>query len=130
MSISGLSRYALSSCVAAAMLSGCGGSQSPIGARAILQNGEMHGVQYSVLHAFKGKAHGYAPQALIAANGRLYGLTDFGGYTKAHRCGSGCGVLFSMAIDGSAYKVLHRFMDALTERAPSGYSQRAVTCTA
>jgi hypothetical protein len=33
MRISGFSRYALSSCVAAAMLAGCGGSQPPIGAR-------------------------------------------------------------------------------------------------
>ena len=32
MSISDLSRYALSTCVAAAMLAGCGGSQPPIGA--------------------------------------------------------------------------------------------------
>ena len=33
MNISVLRRYALSNCVAAAMLSGCGGSQSPIGAQ-------------------------------------------------------------------------------------------------
>jgi hypothetical protein len=30
------SRYALSSCVAAAMLAGCGGSQPPIGAPGLL----------------------------------------------------------------------------------------------
>ncbi len=33
-----LSRYALSSCVAAAMLAGCGGSQPPIGAPAMPQS--------------------------------------------------------------------------------------------
>jgi hypothetical protein len=38
LGVSGLGRYALSSCVAAAMLAGCGGSQPPIGAPgAILQ---------------------------------------------------------------------------------------------
>ena len=35
MSISVLSRYALSSCVAAIILSGCGGSQSSIGASGV-----------------------------------------------------------------------------------------------
>lgn len=101
---------ALSFSTATALLTGCGGTQPPIGAPAVLQNGETHGAQYSVLHAFKDKAHGYAPQAIITANGQLYGLTFFGGYTKAQDCVRGCGVLFSMATDGSAYKVLHRFM--------------------
>ncbi|MGB8965278.1 MAG: choice-of-anchor tandem repeat GloVer-containing protein [Candidatus Cybelea sp.] len=110
MRLSDFGRFALSGCVAAIMLAACGGSQPPIGAPAFLQNGEMDGAQYSVLHAFKDKAFGYAPQAVITANGRLYGLTFFGGYTEAQKCGSGCGVLFSMATDGSAYKVLHRFM--------------------
>jgi uncharacterized repeat protein (TIGR03803 family) len=105
-----LNRFALIVSVAMVVLAGCGGSQPPIVAPAALQSGEMDGAQYSVLHAFKDKANGYAPQDLIAANGRLYGLTFSGGYTKAQQCGSGCGVLFSMAIDGSTYKVLHHFM--------------------
>jgi uncharacterized repeat protein (TIGR03803 family) len=92
-----------------ALLSGCGGSQPPIGAPASIQNGEMDAAQFSVLHAFKDKADGYAPQALIAANGRLYGLTFSGGVRKAPQCADGCGVLFSIAIDGSDYKLLHRF---------------------
>lgn len=94
---------------AAVMLAACGGSQPPIGTPAALQNTEANAAQYSVLHTFKNKTQGYAPQAIITGNGRLYGLTFSGGYTKTPRCGSGCGVLFSMAVDGSAYKVLHRF---------------------
>ena len=37
MSISGFSRYALSRCVTAAILSGCGGSQPPIGPSGAMQ---------------------------------------------------------------------------------------------
>jgi uncharacterized repeat protein (TIGR03803 family) len=103
---------------AAAMLAACNGSQPPIGVPGAQQNGETDSAQYSVLHAFKSKAHGYAPQSVITANGRLYGLTFFGGYTKAPGCGSGCGVLFSMALDGSAYKVLHRFIGGLDGAGP------------
>jgi hypothetical protein len=38
MKISHLSSYALSGCIAAAMLAGCGGSQPPIGAPGAMQN--------------------------------------------------------------------------------------------
>ena len=111
-----LRRYLIIGIVA--MLAGCGGSQPPIGAPGVLENGHTANAQYNVLHVFKNKAHGYAPQALIAANGQLYGLTYSGGYTKTQQCGSGCGVLFSMALDGSAYKVLHRFMGGSDGAAP------------
>ena len=103
-----LTRFALST-GAAALFAGCGASQPPVGAATILQDGRLDAARYSVLHAFKDKAHGYAPQGLIAANGRLYGLTFFGGVTKAPECADGCGVLFTIAIDGSAYKVLRHF---------------------
>ena len=102
-------RYRISIGTAAALLAACGGSQPPIGGPSILQDGRLGAAPYSVLHAFKDKAHGYAPQALIAANGRLYGLTFSGGVTEAPKCADGCGVLFTMAIDGSAYKVLRHF---------------------
>jgi uncharacterized repeat protein (TIGR03803 family) len=104
-----LSRSALVS-VVAAMLAGCGVSQPPIGTPgAMPQSRTMNAAAYTVLHAFRDKADGYAPQSLVAANGQLYGLTFFGGHANAQRCRSGCGVLFSMALDGSAYKLLHRF---------------------
>ena len=109
MKISDSVRYGLNIFAASAALTGCGGSQPPIGGPSILQDGRLGAAPYSVLHAFKDKAHGYAPQALIAANGRLYGLTFSGGVTEAPKCADGCGVLFTMAIDGSAYKVLRLF---------------------
>lgn len=111
-------RYALGGFAAVAMLAGCGGTQPPIGTTGALQNRETDTAQYSVLHVFKNKAYGYAPQSVITANGQLYGLTFFGGYTKAPRCGSGCGVLFRMALDGSAYKVLHRFSGGVDGAGP------------
>lgn len=93
----------------AILLAGCGALQPPIGPRTALQSGVTDGGQYRVLHAFVNKAQGYSPQSVIVANGRVYGLTLFGGSATMPRCGKGCGVIFSMALDGSAYKVLHRF---------------------
>ena len=39
MSVSDFSRYALTSCAAAAMLAGCGGSQPPIGVPGAMSEG-------------------------------------------------------------------------------------------
>ncbi len=54
------------------MPAACGGSQPPIGTPAALQSTEANAAPYSVLHTFKNKMQGYAPQALITANGGLY----------------------------------------------------------
>jgi hypothetical protein len=39
-----LGRYALNSCVAAAMLAGCGGSQPPIGAQGAMPQGQTFAI--------------------------------------------------------------------------------------
>jgi WD40 repeat protein len=52
-----LSRYAFTACVGAALVSGCGGSQLPIGAPSILQNATMHRLSassYELLYASVG----------------------------------------------------------------------------
>ena len=52
-----LSRYALSSCAAAAMLAGCGGSQPPIGAPgAMPQSRASSGYGYNTLYSFGKRA--------------------------------------------------------------------------
>ena len=51
MRVLGSSRYALTSCVAAAMLTGCGGSQPPIGAP-----GAMPQTSAIATHADRGKS--------------------------------------------------------------------------
>ena len=109
MSISVLSRYALSSCVAAAMLSGCGGSQSSIGTPgAMPQNPAIAPAytsanriasgspDYRVLLSFNG-ANGADPSALIAVNGTLYGMTQNGGGSCQP---NGCGVIYSLSTTG------------------------------
>ncbi|MGC9993631.1 MAG: choice-of-anchor tandem repeat GloVer-containing protein [Candidatus Cybelea sp.] len=88
-------RNTLSSCVAVAMLAGCGGSQPPIGvpgaipqtsaialyadrnASSILAEAR---VNYRVRYSFTGDPDGAGPGAgLLALNGRLYGTTSSGG---------------------------------------------------
>jgi hypothetical protein len=49
MKVSDFSRYALSGCVAAAMLTGCGGSQPPIGA-----TGAMAQNHAAASHSYRG----------------------------------------------------------------------------
>ena len=70
-------RIILSSCVAAAMLAGCGGSQPPIGAPgAMPQSRASSG--YTTLYGFgKRSSDGQQPKAgLIELNGTLYGTTS------------------------------------------------------
>ncbi|HEX4012439.1 MAG TPA: choice-of-anchor tandem repeat GloVer-containing protein [Candidatus Cybelea sp.] len=84
MRILGFSRLALLSCVAAAILAGCGGSQPPIGAPgAVAQiRSTTSNSGYSVLHSFGGPGDGSEPWArLLNVNGVLYGTTSSGGRT-------------------------------------------------
>jgi uncharacterized repeat protein (TIGR03803 family) len=111
-------RYVLSSCMAAALLAGCGGSQ-PIGAPGAIPQVRLSGPpratslrslstsSYQVLFRFGRHANprhdigGANPEGLIAVGGELYGTTAAGGYHD-------WGTVYSMSAVG-AKKVLHRF---------------------
>jgi uncharacterized repeat protein (TIGR03803 family) len=77
--------------------------------------GTVFGVTLSgterVLYAFKWGADGQAPVAdsLLNVNGTLYGTTMWGG-GRVGCGGTGCGTVFSVALDGTE-KVLHAFHD-------------------
>lgn len=67
------------------------------------------GSDYQVLHHFTGEDSG-PMEGVIMVEGRLYGATTPGGF------GTGTnGVIYSLGMDGSDYKVLHRF------KYPEGY---------
>ena len=118
-----ISRYALSSCVAAVMLSSCGGSQPPIGAPGAMQQNRAiapaytsadriasGSPEYRVLYNFNGKdLDGVDPYgALIDVNGTLYGTTYNGGTYGHGTSEGGEGTVFSITRTG-AEKVLHSF---------------------
>src|ERR1700693_1234583 len=100
-----LSRYALRSCVAAAMLAGCGGSQPltvPAGSaqKYLAARGPAAATSaYNVLYNFKGDKDGKSPSGdLINVDGTFYGTTELGGNTICYGLGYGCGVVFSGTI--------------------------------
>jgi uncharacterized repeat protein (TIGR03803 family) len=97
-----LSRFALLSCAAAAMLASCGGSQPPIGAPGAVPQSRA-GSGYSILHSFgRRSSDGAEPKAgLIDMNGTLYGTTYDGGKY-------GDGTVFSVSTSGSE-NVLYSF---------------------
>jgi uncharacterized repeat protein (TIGR03803 family) len=110
-----LSHYALSSCAAAAMLAGCGGSQPPISVPLAAQ--QVNGVSahplnnggYKLLYSFKGGSDGQLPFAgLIFVKGLLYGTTSNGGCSESPCCTNGCGTVFRMSTTGSK-KVIYSF---------------------
>jgi uncharacterized repeat protein (TIGR03803 family) len=96
--------------VAAALLTGCGASQPPIGATGTMPQNRApeardDSANYKVLYNFRGRQDGWGPAAsLIDVNGKLYGTTAGGGST----CKSGCGTVFGITT-GGIEKVLYRF---------------------
>jgi uncharacterized repeat protein (TIGR03803 family) len=110
--VSDLCRYALRTCVAAALLAGCGGSQPPLAAPGLMAQGRAiaaHADRYEVVHGFATFRDGAESENLIVAGNRFYGTTFAGGFKGKTDCKQGCGVVFSMVLDGSSYRVLHRF---------------------
>ncbi|MGC9992986.1 MAG: choice-of-anchor tandem repeat GloVer-containing protein [Candidatus Cybelea sp.] len=123
MKVRDLSRSAFSSCAAAALLAGCGGSQPPIGAPPQSRvSGTVHhkpsqrqktGVAETVIYSFVGgsgsMADGVNPRAgLINVSGTLYGTTFIGGdYRGKHP--HGFGTVFSVTPYGTE-TVLYRFV--------------------
>jgi uncharacterized repeat protein (TIGR03803 family) len=119
MQISYFACNAVGICVVAALLSGCGGSQPPVGmpgamglARPLSDNG------YEVLYEFQGDGDGEMDGAvphssLIAVKNRLYGTTIQGGNNNYSACGggeffAGCGTVFEVTPSGRE-RVLYRF---------------------
>ncbi len=108
-------RYALSSCMAAALLAGCGGSQLPNGAPDVMPQTSRMAPEtdrrnlttrssYKVLYRFRGGREGEHPLAgLINVHGTLYGTT--------------AETVYSVGMDGSE-KVLHRFGRGTDGRGP------------
>ncbi len=113
-----VSYYAISSCVAAALLASCGASQAPIGAPATsaqASRAESVGhrfpttLSYQVLHKFGPHPdalhdhRGANPRSsLIDVGGLLYGTAETGGYQNN-------GVVYSITTTG-AKKVVYRFL--------------------
>lgn len=98
--------------MAAALLAGCGGSQSPICAPGAMPQAQLIAKRgsptYNVLYRFRGKedSNGYYPAAsLIDMNGTLYGTTEFGGNTTGDCAGSnkGCGTVYSVSPSGAEH---------------------------
>ena len=101
-----MNRFTISSCVVAAMLAACVGSQPPIATAPTLLQSQAR-TAYPTLYSF-GKlfSGGRDPKAgLIDVNGTLYGTTYAGGSTA---CIGGCGVVFKITPSGKE-KVLYRF---------------------
>jgi uncharacterized repeat protein (TIGR03803 family) len=107
------SRFALSICVASALLAGCGGSQPPIAAPGALpQSRASSSYGYTTLYSFGMPYDGQQPKAgLIDLNGALYGTTYGGGEY-------GAGTVFSMSTTGTE-KVLHNFQGGTDGANPS-----------
>src|SRR5580692_3555580 len=100
-------RYALFCSVAAALLSGCSGSQPPIGApfsasstRLTAQRPATRGT-FKVLYSFSGSADGGGPSGLLDVGGTLYGTTYSGGLKLCERKHSYCGTVFSVSTSGT-----------------------------
>jgi uncharacterized repeat protein (TIGR03803 family) len=117
----GLGRFALAIGVATALLTGCGGSRTPIGApdvmpvsntgsqaRMIAHRIRTASSSYQVLYTFGARPDGQNPLAsLINVGSTLYGTTFAGG---ANNCGNNvsCGTVFSITPDGKE-QVLYSF---------------------
>jgi uncharacterized repeat protein (TIGR03803 family) len=114
-----LSRFALSTSVAAAFLAGCGGSQPPVGSPGARpqssaiqpQPRPTATPQYKVVFNFGSSVYGYDgvyPLAgLINVNGTLYGTTEYGG-SYGYGEYVGFGTVYSITT-GGAESVIHSF---------------------
>jgi uncharacterized repeat protein (TIGR03803 family) len=103
MSMFVINRRALSLGVAA-LLAGCGGSQSPLNAspQGLMPQQALAHQTYHILHKFGGAGDGTNPSAeLIDVDGTLYGTTAKGG-------SNGYGTVFSLTATGGE-TVIHSF---------------------
>jgi uncharacterized repeat protein (TIGR03803 family) len=108
-------RHALCIGAAAAILAGCGGSQTPVGVPgaptqpAAVALHVDRGGSYRSVYSFKGNPDGASPlEGLIAVNATLYGTTIYGG-------AKGFGTVFDVSTAGAEH-VLYSF-----EETPDGW---------
>ena len=108
MSILGLHRYAFTTGIVAALLTGCAGAQLRAGQPDTLPQ-TIAPLSYRVLHSFGSGYDGQTPYAnLIDVNGTLYGTTALGGEHCHTNDVGGCGTVFSISKDGTE-RVLYSF---------------------
>jgi uncharacterized repeat protein (TIGR03803 family) len=101
------SRAGLGTLAAVSMLSGCGGSGTPLSLTPAGPSSaeRTHASTYGVLHSFSGRSDGVFPYAgLTNVNSRLYGTTTDGG----RRCRRACGTVYRISLSGRE-KVLYNF---------------------
>lgn len=115
-----LSHFALTMSAAAALLTGCGGSQLPIGAPGTTPQtspatarsaAHRLSASYQQLYRFRHGSHPTA--ALINVSGTLYGTTQSGGGR------GGNGTVYSITTSG-VHKLLYRFRGDSDGRYPNG----------
>ena len=98
---------------AAALIAGCGGSPSPIGAPGAPPLGSAPAARannsnYKVLYNFGGLPDGRGPRGVINVGGTLYGTTAAGGSNDYCDAYLGCGTVFRVTL-GGIEKVLYSF---------------------
>jgi uncharacterized repeat protein (TIGR03803 family) len=99
---------------AAALFTGCGGSQVPISPPATVPQTSAITIRtnranYKVVYTFGGSPDGYNPMAgLIDVGGTLYGTTWRGGAYCNSYSYPGCGTIFTLSTDGTE-NVLYSF---------------------
>jgi uncharacterized repeat protein (TIGR03803 family) len=72
----------------------------------------------TTLHSFTGSPDGADPVADLlydSGSNTVYGTTNKGG--ASHACAGGCGTVFSIKPDGSAYTILYSFAGGITDGA-------------
>jgi uncharacterized repeat protein (TIGR03803 family) len=116
MRCSDLMHYVLTSCVAGALLAGCGGSPPLNGAPGTMPQASAlatrsTSVNYKIVYSFGAYPDGEEPYAdLVDVGGTLYGTTYAGGTNSCATStyNNTCGTVFSVTTGGSE-KVLYNF---------------------
>jgi uncharacterized repeat protein (TIGR03803 family) len=87
-----------------------GGSRACAGGCGTLYRLGLSG-ERTILHKFAGGRDGDGPfNRPILVKSVLYGTTSFGGGAACtNPSGAGCGIVYSLHVDGSGYRVLYRF---------------------
>lgn len=101
--------YWIGTTLAAALLTGCYGSQpltSAFQSTALPTHGAEQAVYYTSLYSFAGPPDGAQPVASVIVDGQFYGTTSRGGDKTT--CRHGCGTVFRISAQGKE-KVVYRF---------------------
>jgi uncharacterized repeat protein (TIGR03803 family) len=135
--------YALRVGLTVAVVSGCGGAQSPNGASGAIPPGPAittraglgvsfwqqprSAPDYTTIYTFKGSGDGAFPESsLIAVKGMLFGTTSEGGTGNGSVCqDSSCGTVFTVSISGTQ-RVLHSFKGYPSDGGSPDYGLTAI----